>query len=64
MNIKNVKNLILICGLIAGTLSISTPWESANGYNVAGSASDKPVSKQPSSGKKTFLPRRPRVRFV
>ena len=70
MNTKNINKLVLICGLVIGLLSVSTPREANVDNNAEGSSTKEtgttsnPVSKQPNNGKKTFLPSRPAVRTV
>lgn len=60
----NIKYLIFACGLIVSTLSIATPLESVTGYTADSTSVKQPVSKQPSSEKKTFSPKRPTIRIV
>ena len=70
MNTKNLNKLVLICGLVIGLLSVSTPRESSVDNNAEGSSTKEtgttsnPISKQPTNGKKTFSPARPIVRTV
>lgn len=64
MNIKNINKLIFVCGLIIGTLSISSPWEAASNDKAEDTGTGDPVSKQPASEKKTFSPKPPAIHIV
>jgi len=61
---KNINNLLFVCGLIIGTLSISSPWEAASDDKAEDTGTSNPVSKQPASEKKTFSPKPPAIRIV
>jgi hypothetical protein len=64
-NKMKINNLIFTCGLVIGTLSVSTPWESAIDVSADDTSSTSaPVSKQPASKKKTYLPKPPSIRIV
>ena len=64
MKFKNINNLIFVCGLVIGALSISTPWEAASNKKAEDTKTSSPVSKEPAPEKKTYLPKPPAIRTV
>lgn len=68
MNNK-MNNLVFAIGLVIGTLSFSTPWESASNNTVKETTSSLTSvtlasMTKPESKKKTYSPRPPKTRYA